>query len=117
MDGQEFLLRVRGAKDSRIYRFRGDEAAELHRLRGSGTLERPGGSHRLHELIRGRDAETIHDGVSATEGDVHFDMVAEDELRQYMSTRLMERKSGREAGAASPQQYPDDERPNDPSPA
>lgn len=108
---------MRGAKDARIYRFQGAEAAELHRLRGTGSLERPGGTRRLHELIRGRDAETIHDSVSATEGDVHFDMVAEDELRQYMSSRLAERKAGREAGAPSSQRFPGDERPNDPSPA
>jgi hypothetical protein len=116
MDGEEFLLRVRGAKDSRLYRFSGAEAAELHRLRSSGTLERPGGTHRLSELIKGRDADSTHPSVGSTSGDVHFDMVAEDELRQYMSQRLVERKSGREGGAAEPQRYPDD-RPNDPSPA
>ncbi|HZR00377.1 MAG TPA: hypothetical protein VFC93_16360 [Chloroflexota bacterium] len=92
MEQNDFLVRVRGARDARIYRFRGAEAAELHRLRRTGALERPGGSHRLNELIHGRDAE------SDSSGDVHFEMVAEDELRGYMSRRLLERKAGREAG-------------------
>src|SRR6266545_3885636 len=74
----EFLLRVRGAGESRVYRFSGAEAAELHRLRENRTLERPGGTHRLTELITGRDPDrSPAGGVS----DVHFEMVAEDELR------------------------------------
>lgn len=115
MADEEFRLRVRGGKDARLYRFSGAEAAELHRLRGNGTLERPGGSHRLNELIRGREGEAVS-GVSGQDGEVHFDMVAEDELRQYMSSRLAERKAGREAGSPGGQGYPGD-RPNDPGPA
>lgn len=117
MDGEDFLLRVRGAGDTRIFRIRGPEAAELHRLRGNGTLERPGGTHRLQQLINRMEPERVDGSPGSSGGDVHFDMVAEDELRQYMSSRLAERKAGREAGSPAPQQTGPGERPNDPSPA
>jgi hypothetical protein len=116
MESEDFLLRVRGAGETRLFRIRGAQAAELHRLRGNGTLERPGGSHRLQQLIREIEPESVTASVSSIDGDVHFEMVAEDELRQYMSSRLAERKAGREAGSPGPQSYPGD-RPNDPSPA
>jgi hypothetical protein len=116
VDGEDFLLRVRGAGQTRIFRFRGAEATELHRLRGNGTLERPGGTHRLQEMIGRMEPDHVDGSASSSDGDVHFDMVAEDELRHYMSSRLAERKAGREAGSPAPQAYPGD-RPNDPSPA
>jgi len=111
MEQKDFLVRVRGTGPARIYRFRGQEAAELHRLRDNGTLERPGGSHRLNQLVHGRTAET-----TPTSEDIHFELVDEDQLRGYMSQRLLEKKAGREAGGAAPQTYPGD-RPDDPSPA
>jgi hypothetical protein len=98
MTSGDFVLRVRGARETRLFRFRGDEAAELHRLRESGRFERPGGTTRLNELIRGRQPDTVVPGVSGQTEEPHFDMVADDELRGYLSQRLLERKGWAEAG-------------------
>lgn len=116
MDGEDFLLRVRGAGQTRIFRIRGPEAAELHRLRVNGTLERSGGTRRLQEMIHHMEPDTVDGSASSSDGDVHFDMVAEDELRHYMSSRLAERKMGREGGTPAPKTQPG-ERMDDPSPA
>ena len=101
MDSQDFILRVRGAQQTRLFRFRGTEAAELHRLRESGSFERPGGTRRLNELIAGRDADEVIGGGAPASGDAHFDMVADDELRGYLSNRLLERKGAAEGGGGS----------------
>jgi hypothetical protein len=97
----DFLLRVHGASETRLYRFQGEEAAELHRLRESGHFERPGGTTRLNELIQGRQPDSVVAGASSATGDAHFDMVADDELRGYLSQRLLERKGAAEGGGGS----------------
>jgi len=98
----DFLLRVRGARETRLFRFQGDEAAELHRLRESGRFERPGGPTHLNELIRSRQPDRVVAGGSSQTEDPHFDMVADEELRGYLSQRLLERKGAAEGGGASP---------------
>ena len=111
------MLRVRGAQQTRVYRVRGSEADELHRLRANGTLERPGGARRLQALIADREPDDGADSSgSLVGGDVHFDMVAENELRQYMSNRLAERKAGREADSSSARVSQAGERPDDAGP-
>ena len=97
----DFLLRVHGARETRLFRFRGEEAAELHRLRESGHFERPGGTSRLNELIRSRQPDSVVAGASSAPDDAHFDMVADDELRGYLSQRLLERKGAAEGGDGS----------------
>jgi hypothetical protein len=97
----EFLLRVRGARETRLFRFQGEEAVELHRLRESGHFERPGGTTRLNELIRSRQPDSVVAGASGQTEDAHFDMVADDELRGYLSQRLLERKGAAEGGGGS----------------
>src|SRR5690348_16654679 len=97
----DFLLRVRGAKETRLFRFQGDEAAELHRLRESGHFERPGGTTHLNELIHGRQPDSVVAGASGSSEDAHFDMVDDDELRGYLSQRLLERKGAAEGGGGS----------------
>jgi hypothetical protein len=92
--GRDFVLRVRGASSSRLFRFAGAEATDLHRLREAGAFERPGGTGRLNELIRQRGADDDEPSVESVEPD--FDMVADDELRGYLSRRLLERRGGRE---------------------
>jgi len=101
MANDDFLLRVRGARETRLFRFRGDEATELHRLRESGHFERPGGTTRLNELIRSREPDQVVAGASSSTGDAHFDMVADEELRGYLSQRLLERKGAAEGGGGS----------------
>ena len=98
----DFLLRVRGARETRLFRFQGDEAAKLHRLRESGHFERPGGTTRLNELIQGRRPDSAVDGAASQTEDAHFDMVADDELRGYLSQRLLERKGAAEGGGGAP---------------
>jgi hypothetical protein len=102
MASGDFLLRVRGARETRLFRFRGDEAAELHRLRESGHFERPGGTTRLNELIHERQPESVVGDTSGSSEDAHFDMVADDELRGYLSQRLLERRGAAEGGGGSP---------------
>ena len=97
----DFLLRVRGAQETRLFRFQGDVAAELHRLRESGHFERPGGTTRLNELIQGRRPDSVVAGAASGTEDAHFDMVADDELRGYLSQRLLERKGAAEGGGGS----------------
>lgn len=94
----DFLLRVRGARDARMYRFRGEVATELHRLRDSGQLERPGGTARLNDLIRDRQPDSVAAGGINRAEDAHFDVVADDELRGYLSQRLLERRGAAEGG-------------------
>ena len=101
MANNDFLLRVRGAQETRLFRFQGDEAAELHRLRESGHFERPGGTTRLNELIRDRQPDHVVAGPSNNSDDAHFDMVADEELRGYLSQRLLERKGAAEGGGGS----------------
>lgn len=99
MDTDLFVLRVRAAGESRLYRFQGTQAVELHKLARDGTLERPGGTRRLGDAIRGREPDRVMAGGSATmEEPIDFDMVADDELREWISQRLLERKAGREIG-------------------
>jgi hypothetical protein len=111
MTSRDFVLRVRGARETRLFRFTGDEAAELHRQRESGLFERPGGTVRLNELIQRRQPDTVVPGPSGQTEDPHFDMVADEELRGYLSQRLLERKGAAEAGGGS------SEPPNRSSPA
>ena len=102
MDDRDFVLRVRGARQTRLFRFRGAEAAELHRLRESGSFERPGGTRHLNDLIGARDPDEVVDGASTPGGaEAHFEMVADDELRGYLSNRLLERKGAAEGGGGS----------------
>lgn len=101
MDVREFILRVRGANETRLFRFSGSEAAELHRLREAGHFERPGGTDRLNELIQGRSPDDVASGGSTNPGEADFDMVADDELRGYLSQRLLERKGAAEGGGGS----------------
>jgi hypothetical protein len=101
MANGDFLLRVRGARETRLFRFQGDEAAELHRLRESGHFERPGGTTHLNELIQRRQPDSIVPGGASQTEDAHFDMVADDELRGYLSQRLLERKGAAEGGGGS----------------
>jgi hypothetical protein len=101
MDGGEFILRVRGASETRLFRFHGQEAVELHRLRESGHFERPGGTERLNQLIHERSPDEVTPGVSLNGSEAHFDMVADDELRGYLSKRLLERKGAAEGGGGS----------------
>lgn len=99
---EEFLLRVRGAQETRVFRFSGAEAADLHRLLQSGHFERPGGTQRLTELIRGRSADHTLPGANSPDGpEAHFDMVDDDQLRGYLSQRLLERKGAAEGGGGS----------------
>jgi hypothetical protein len=102
----DFLLRVRGARETRLFRFQGAEAVELHRLRESGLFERPGGTSRLNELIQGRQPDSVVAGGSSPTEDAHFDMVADDELRGYLSQRLLERKGAAEGGGGGPVDRP-----------
>ncbi|HEY3107861.1 MAG TPA: hypothetical protein VGL23_03865 [Chloroflexota bacterium] len=117
MPSNDFLLRVRGAKETRLFRFQGDEAAELHRLRESGHFERPGGTSRLNELIQGRQPDSVVAGVSSATEDAHFDMVADEELRGYLSQRLLERKGAAEGGGSQGAQDRGIDPPNSRSPA
>src|SRR5687768_5518335 len=119
MDRHEFVLRVRGATEVRIFRFSGAEAADLHRMHAGGTFERPGGTQRLSELVRGRKPDEVLTGGANNGGsDAHFDMVDDDELGGYLSNRLMERRGAAEGGGGSQgaRDTPGSATPNTPSP-
>ncbi|HEV8638796.1 MAG TPA: hypothetical protein VG370_31685 [Chloroflexota bacterium] len=96
MAGDEFVLRVRGAEEIRYFRFEGAEAQELHALLRQGQLDRPAGARFLSELIAGREPVRTEPRSSTADAEVDWDMVAPDELRGYLSQRLLERKGGRE---------------------
>ena len=96
MASDEFILRVRGADEHRYYRFDGAEAQELHLLLRQGQLDRPAGARHLSDLIAGREPVMTEPRSSTADLEVHWDMVAPDELRGYLSQRLMERRGGRE---------------------
>jgi len=95
-DEVEFLLRVRGAKQHRYYRFNADEAKELHLLLHQGQLDRPAGARLLNDLIAGREPDMTEPRSSSADLEVHWDMVHPEELSGYLSQRLMERRGGRE---------------------
>jgi hypothetical protein len=109
MAADEFVIRVRGADDMRYFRFDGLEARELHGILQQGLLDRPSGQRRLAELIDGREPAWSEPRASTADTDVDWDMVADDELRGYLSRRLMERRGGREIDQsiqAEPEQAP-----------
>ena len=91
-----FTLRVRIAGGARYFRFANSEAAELHKMRESGALERPGGNRRLTEMIRGRDPDSVITGNPTNLPDADFDMVSDGDLRMLLSQRLLERRGARE---------------------
>ena len=90
------MLRVRGADEMRYFLFDGAEAQELHALLRQGQLDRPAGAHFLSELITGRAPVRTEPRSSTADAEVDWDMVAPEELRGYLSQRLLERKGGRE---------------------
>jgi hypothetical protein len=96
----QFVLRVRGADEHRYYRFDGTEAQELHVLRSQGQLDRPPGTQLLNDLIAGREPFMTEPRSSPADDEVDWDMVAPDELRGYLSKRLMERRGGREVDSS-----------------
>jgi hypothetical protein len=98
--GEEFLLRVRGAEEHRYYRFEGTEAQELRLLLQQGQLDRPPGTRLLTDLIAEREPFMTEPRSSPADGEVDWDMVAPDELRGYLSQRLMERRGGREVDSS-----------------
>ena len=109
MAADEFTVRVRGADEMRYFRFGGLEARELRGILQQGYLDRPAGQKRLGELLAGRAPDWTEPRSSTADSDVDWDMVADDELRGYLSRRLMERKGGREIDQsvrAEPEQTP-----------
>jgi hypothetical protein len=109
MAADEFVVRVRGADEMRYFRFDGLEARELRGILQQGFLDRPTGQRRLAELMDGREPAWTEPRASTADADVDWDMVADDELRGYLSKRLMERKGGREIDQsirAEPEQTP-----------
>ena len=96
MNDREFVLRMRIAGGARYFRFTGDEALELHRMRTSGLLERPGGTRRLTEMTRGREPDSVLTGNPTNLRDADFDMVSDGDLRMLLSHRLLERRGARE---------------------
>jgi hypothetical protein len=109
MAGDAFVVRVRGADEMRYYRFDGLEARELSGIQQQGFLDRPPGQRRLAELLASREPAWTEPSASTADADVDWDMVADDELRGYLSKRLMERKGGSEIDQsirADPEQTP-----------
>lgn len=87
---------MRGAEEIRYFRFDGVEAQELHLLLRQGQLDRPAGGQHLNDLITGREPFRTEHRSSTADLEVDWDMVAPEELRGYLSQRLLERKGGRE---------------------
>jgi hypothetical protein len=96
----QFVLRVRGADEHRYYRFEGTEAQELHTLLHQGQLDRPAGTRLLVDLIADREPVMTEPRSSPADAEVDWDMVAPEELRGYLSKRLMERRGGREVDSS-----------------
>jgi hypothetical protein len=100
MAADEFTIRVRGADEMRYFRFNGLEAQELRGILQQGYLDRPAGQERLLQLLEGRQSDWTEPRSSTADANVDWDMVADDELRGYLSQRLMERRGGSEMDLA-----------------
>lgn len=112
MAAELFVVRVRGAGETRYFHLTGEVALELRGLLQQGQLDRPSGTRRVQELVAQREPDRVVRGGAVNLEDADFDMVSNDELREWMSQRLAERKMGAE-GALPRTDEPSSPRPGD----